>query len=414
MSEVIDDKIVSLTLDQENFERNVERALQSLDELKEGLKFEGLTNSLSSLGKIIEPSLNSVGKTVDYIASRFSFLGMTITDIKKKIIDFSFNAIKSLTRQSWGQILTGGRKRAENLEQARFQLQGLLKDAKEVEKIMGAGGPVQNAVKGTAFGLDEAARVSSQLVASNLRDTDKLEKALTAISGVAAMTNEEYSNIGSIFTTVAGQGKLMTQQLRQFEGRGLNVAADIAKAMNTSEEAVRKMVSKGEIDFETFYTTMFDAYAEHAKAANDTYAGSLSNLKAAFSRIGADVFTVYLEKMRNVFNALRPLIDNVHVALKPLLDLINRGITASSERVVNWLNKINKGLENLLAPIKKAKEAADTAKKAVKDFSYVEEMAWKVIRGDYGNGQARINALREAGYSYEAIQNRVKDRKSVV
>jgi hypothetical protein len=35
------------------------------------------------------------------------------------------------------------------------------------------------------------------------------------------------------------------------------------------------------------------------------------------------------------------------------------------------------------------------------------QVAYAVVRGDYGNGQARINALTKAGYDYNKIQRLV-------
>ena len=35
------------------------------------------------------------------------------------------------------------------------------------------------------------------------------------------------------------------------------------------------------------------------------------------------------------------------------------------------------------------------------------QVAYAVVRGDYGNGQARVNALTKAGYDYNKIQRLV-------
>ena len=39
----------------------------------------------------------------------------------------------------------------------------------------------------------------------------------------------------------------------------------------------------------------------------------------------------------------------------------------------------------------------------------VDELAQEVIRGDWGNGSARRQALEDAGYDYDAVQNRVNE-----
>ena len=39
----------------------------------------------------------------------------------------------------------------------------------------------------------------------------------------------------------------------------------------------------------------------------------------------------------------------------------------------------------------------------------IDELAHEVIRGDWGNGSARRQALESAGYDYDAVQNRVNE-----
>src|SRR5699024_7149108 len=143
--------------------------------------------------------------------------------------------------------------------------------------------------------------------------------ALRGISGVAAMTGSSYSDIGNIFTTVAGNGRLMGNDLLRLGARGVNAAATLGKAMGKTEEEIRKMVSQGKISFEDFAKIMNDAFGEHATKANETYAGSLSNLRSAFGRIGAAVYTPRFEQLRDIFNSLTPKVDELAKAIDPLI-----------------------------------------------------------------------------------------------
>ena len=101
-------------------------------------------------------------------------------------------------------IKQGGISRATNIENARFQLQGLLKDDEAVAAVMKN---VSDSVDGTAYSSDAAAKVASQLAASGMRAGDEMFSSLRAVAGVAAMTNSSYEDIGRIFTQVAGQGR---------------------------------------------------------------------------------------------------------------------------------------------------------------------------------------------------------------
>ena len=157
------------------------------------------------------------------------------TALGKLTVD-AMNFGRKLTTSITQPLIQGGMNRAKNIEQARFQLQGLGADVAAIEDA------AMKAVDGTAYGFDEAARAASQFYASNIRDAGEMEKALTAISGVAAMTSSEYSDIAHIFTTVAGNGRRMASELNSFAARGLNVAATLAEARGITEEELRDQV----------------------------------------------------------------------------------------------------------------------------------------------------------------------------
>src|SRR5699024_11252916 len=83
----------------------------------------------------------------------------------------------------------------------------------------------------------------------------------------------------SIFTTVAGQGRLMTDQLNQLAFRGLNAASTLAKHFGVTEAELRDMVSKGKVQFSDFAEAMDEAFGAQAAKSNETFTGALSNLK---------------------------------------------------------------------------------------------------------------------------------------
>lgn len=320
----VDDRIVRMTFDNQKFEEGVKTTMQSLENLKKGLDFSGIQTGIESLQK------------------RFSTMGIVGMEITRKITDGVISSAKKLGDATIGQIKQGGMRRALNIEQARFQLQGLFSDMKnadaQVDKVMGA---ALNAVRGTAYGLDEAAKSASVLAASGVGMKD-MEPVLTSIAGAAAMTGRSYEDIGNIYSTVASNGKLMTMQLRQFSAAGLNVSAVLAKHYGKTEEQINEMVTKGEVSFKDFSEAML-SFGKQAKRANETFSGSLSNMKAALSRIGAAFASPYLEHARDIFNALTPAIDEVGEALKPFTKEVERGMTTIKEFVVNGLGELTGG-----------------------------------------------------------------------
>lgn len=342
----IDELVLKMRFDNERFKASAQETLGVLDNLKSKLKFDGVRNAFKDSARGAEDlnrsvqnvDLSKIAGEVSGINNAFSAMGIVgRTAIGKLTVD-AMNFGRKLTTSITQPLIQGGMNRAKNIEQARFQLQGLGADVAAIEVA------AMNAVDGTAYGFDEAARAASQFYASNVRDAGEMEKALLAISGVAAMTSSEYSDIARIFTTVAGNGRVMASELNSFASRGLNVAAALAEARGISEEELRDEVSKGKVSFEEFYTAMNEAYGEHAKKAGETFSGALANAKAPLARIGADVAAVYLKSMTGLFNAIRPFLNVVHGALGPIIELINAGQSAGIARLTGFFESLSEGL----------------------------------------------------------------------
>jgi len=329
-------RIVKLDFDNKSFAMGVESTLKSLDELNNGLELKGASRGLDSLSKTVNKfSLDNVISNIELVSSRFTNLGImgkrALENIMDSVLKFGGTTVNKIMEP----LLGGGTKRALNIQQAKFQFEGLGMDVKATMDS------ALEAVTGTAYGLDAAAKVASQLGASGMRAGEKMTSSLRGIAGLAAMTSSQYDDIGRIFTTVAGNGRLMGDQLLQLSSRGINAAAAIAKQLGTTEEHVRDMTSKGKISFEMFSEAMDGAFGEHAKAAGKLYSGALDNMNAAISRIGATIADVHFENMRDQFNASKVAIDAFHEAIKPALKDINTILTLFSDKRIETINGLD-------------------------------------------------------------------------
>lgn len=312
----IEENVVKMRFDNSEFDTNVEQSNETLDKFKSTLTslpeniYIGISNQIS---KINLSDILGIGATlagIGLIKNGIVGLGSEIQSIAYGTL----NTINSVVSAAVNQINYGGKQRALNIANAKFQIEGL---KLSVDTFMEA---ADYAVSGTAYGLDAAAKVASQLGASGVTELEELKKALRGVSGVAAMTNSSYEEIGDIFTTVASNGRLMTENLRSFSARGLNASAILAKNLGKTEAEVNDMVSKAKVDFKMFYTAMDEAFGEHAKDANKTFTGAMSNVRAALSRVGEGFWTPILDNSINVFNQLRLAINSFNAELKKTED----------------------------------------------------------------------------------------------
>lgn len=331
----IDDRIVNMHFNNTQFQKGISQTNESLSDLKNNLKLDGVTKGMGEVQAAANRfSLAGMAEAVENISSKFSILGAVGFTLIQNITNSAIQMGQRIAGSLIDPIIQGGAKRALALQQAQFQFRGL---GLNIQDTMNA---ALAAVKGTAFGLDDAATAAAQFGASGITATNGLESVLRSVAGVAAQTGSSYANVANIFETVAGNGRLMGMQLTQLSSYGVNAAAILAKSFHTTESKVRDMVSNGKVSFKQFSDAMNAAFGANAAKANETYTGALSNMHAALARIGADVASPYFLGMRDVFNALGPMFDNVHTAVQPLINDFASFQADSAKNTVNIIDKI--------------------------------------------------------------------------
>ena len=446
----VDNRIVKLQFDNKQFEQGVSQSMSTLDKLEEKLQFKKSSKGFQTL----QNAADSVGfdrlvAGIESINKKLSATGVLAAKFVNNIADSIASGVKKIEQASLGQIKSGGWARAMKIENAKFAVQGLKGDWDELYKA------IDYSVSGTAYGVDAAAKAASTLMASgvdymkvidtkNGQQLTQMHKSLRAISGVAAQTNSEFDDIAHIFTTVAGNGRLMADQLNQLSGRGMNAAAILGEQLGMSEAAVREATSKGQIDFKTFADAMDSAFGDHAKDANKTFTGSLSNMKAALSRFGAVFATPIIQKTNTFFIALTGQINKMKKAIADTVEngkvleehleshfakmwenLITLGSTLVKSIDLTWFEKIADSADSFVKRLSDAFEIMNafastfstdtnkTAKKVYDTTSITEgelDVVEKIIKGEFGNGAKRKKELEqylkanEMNYDPEKLQ----------
>lgn len=423
MSKKVDERVVEMRFENGQFEKGVAQSTESLNKLKKSLNLEGAAKGLENVNSAAKNTsgIESLAASLEKVEHRFSTMGIVGMRVIENLTDSAMRFAKKTIGFVTNGIINGGKRRAMNLENANFQLQGLLKNEEAVAAVMQN---VSDAVDGTAYSLDAAAKVASQLAASGMKAGDEMFSALRGVAGVAAMTNSSYEDIGRIFTQVSGQGRLMGDQLLQLSVRGMNAAATLANYLTKvgdgtkyTEAQIRDMVSKGQISFNTFAAAMDDTFGEHAKAANSTFEGALSNIKSALGRIGADFIKPLIAQngpFVNLFNAIRKKVNQIHEITKPIAEWATKTIGNMVNKLAGFLEKLD--IKNPFAKVnggdvakttKAFNSAADAVGNAAQSLEHFQDIAVRVIRGEFGNGADRVKALANAGEDYAKVQTLV-------
>lgn len=333
----IDERIVAIKFDNAAFQAKMSETLASLDKLTAKLSTVGMGKGFDEVAAAANRvDLSNIANNVDHISNRFSALGAiaftTLQRLTNSVITFGKTFAET---DILGPLITGGKTRAGNIEQAQFQFRGLGMNVEEVMKN------ALSAVKGTAYGLGDAAKAAAQFGASGIKAGADMSESLRAIAGTAAMTGASYSDMAYLFTTSAAMGKITNMDFQQFATRGLNAAAAYGKQVGKTEAQVHEMATQGEIDYKSFAKAMDKAFGKHATAANETYSGSLANMHAALSRVGAAWFGPEMTQQRDLFNTLGPAIDKVNDRLKPLFNTLLGIRQLSVTKLIDFIKHID-------------------------------------------------------------------------
>lgn len=261
----------------------------------------GLDKSASKFSSLKDTAKSVGSQVAGFFASSFGSVGKSIS-----------TAIGTVTAGVTTLAATGGMSRALNIEKAQAMFKGMKLAWGDFYQT------IQDSVDGTAFGFDTAATAAAQLAASGVAAGSDMEKALNGCVGTAATFSQDLGDLSSIWSKVAANGKLSSEQVAQFTDRGINAISVLSTYLGKSSDEVSKMVTAGKIDFQTFSDAMYASFGDSAKAANESFTGSMANMKAALSKIGQDWMTPLKDSAIPVFNSIRGVLNSCRAAIKPL------------------------------------------------------------------------------------------------
>lgn len=266
-----------------------------------------LDNSSGAAGKLAD-ELDRAGRQVSDIGEQAGSIGAVDTMLGK-VMSTAKGLIPALGAASAAtSVFTKGWGRLTAIDEAQFKLQGLGHTAQGVSAIMDSS---LTAVKGTAYGLGDAASAAASAVASGIQPGEELTGVLTTMADTAAISGASLQDMALIFNSVAARGKLQGQDLMQLLGRGIPVLQLLSKQLGVTSADISEMVSEGEIDFDTFEAAMRDGMGGAAKEMGESIKGSLANVGAAVGRLGEAIMDPVMQHGPQAISGLTDGIDTL-------------------------------------------------------------------------------------------------------
>ncbi|MEK4023516.1 peptidoglycan DD-metalloendopeptidase family protein [Sporosarcina sp. FSL W7-1283] len=277
-----------------NLERHVGSVTAEMKEFQRQQEIQGTT--LFKVGD----QLTNFGTGLKSISDKAGKIGSSLT---KKITLPAVGAASALG----GIALVKGFGRLVGIDTARAKLKGLGHDATGVENIMKS---ALESVKGTSYGMDEAATTAANAVAAGIEPGKELTKYLSLTGDAAAIAGAGLGEMGSILNKVQTSNKAYNGELQQLSDRGLPIYQWLAKEAGVAEDAVFDLAKSGKVSSEMLMNAIEKNIGGAAKKmGEESFTAGLSNMWAAVGRIGAS-FLDAGGKGGGFFSQMKPMIAN--------------------------------------------------------------------------------------------------------
>ncbi|MDV6299950.1 tape measure protein [Dietzia maris] len=239
-----------------------------------------------------------------------------------------------------GTAMVKGFQRLDAIDNANAKLTGLGHSAAGVQRIMDDS---LASVKGTAFGLGEAASLAAGAVASGIKPGQDLQRVLSLTGDAATIAGSSMGEMGQIFNKVAATNKVQGDVLNQLGERGIPIIQMLATEMGVTAEEAVKMASEGKIGFETFANAMESQLGGAALEGAKTFRGALANLGAAAGRLGAEVLGPGFSAAPSLIGKATDAVDDLTAKAGPAAERVAALVSsfdfgAAAERTVEFIS----------------------------------------------------------------------------
>ena len=254
--------VVEMVFQNQQFEKNVETTLKTLDKLKEALKLEDAVRGLENIGQTIKnTSMDSLYNSVGKVSNGFNALEIVavrvLQRITDKVLDVGSNLVKKVTvaplkagLEEYETQINSVQTILANTNDALIE-KGLTTEHDRIEKINGVLDELNHYADMTIYNFTEMTRNIGTFTAAGV----ELDTAATSIKGIANLAAMSGSNSQQASTAMyqlsqaIASGSVKLQDWNSVVNAGMggklfqNELIDTAKAMGVVDSQFKSLVA---------------------------------------------------------------------------------------------------------------------------------------------------------------------------
>lgn len=270
---------------------------------------------------------------------------------------------------------------AASAEQTATQFRTLTGSAEAAKKIIAE---LQQFGATTPFEFPGLATAAKTLLAFGVAQ-DQIIPTMQVLGDIAAATGNSMEELSQIYGKARSRGALMTEQLDQFNERGIPVGAKLAEMLGKTGDEIRDMASKGQISF-----------------------GDLQRAMVTMNSEGGIAFNGMKDQSTTLGGLWSTLKDNITVAMTSIGEAIVEGfdlkaVVANMTNLVaqfqsKWIPSIVNSFrwlgENIVSPVLNGISSIATA---IYEFVIDFDLYWEYAYTSVGNSMNNIYQSISAG-----------------
>lgn len=179
----------------------------------------------------------------------------------------------------------------------------------------------------TPFGLTDIAQSAKQLLAYGV-EADKVNETLIRLGDIAAGLSIPINDLAYLYGTTMVQGRLYTQDLNQFLGRGIPLIEQLAQQFGVAENQVKTLVEEGKVGFPEVEQAIINLTNEGSMfgglmaAQSQSITGQISNIEDAIDTMFNEIGKQNEGVINDALGLVSTLIENWETVGKVLLTVI--------------------------------------------------------------------------------------------
>lgn len=276
-----------------------------------GLDNSKLRDGAQEAKNILHGIGNAANEEGERLDETFSKLGKTVAGVFSAVMLKDFVKNVATVRGEFQQLEMGFKTMLGSAEKADALMSQLIKTAAT-----------------TPFGMSDIAQASKQLLAYGVQAED-VNETLIRLGDIAAGLSIPIGDLAYLYGTTMVQGRLFTQDLRQFTGRGIPLTEELAKQFGVTKEKVGELVTAGKVGFPEVKKAIESLTSEGSKfgglmeAQSKTITGQISNIEDSIEQMFNELGKKSEGVISDTLAVVSSLVENWEAVGKTLLVVIS-------------------------------------------------------------------------------------------